>query len=193
MTSLLYKSSILWKENWLDFHLTGVIHAENGKTAILVRNNALDVVELVKSTFITAAQVSDRNLSVTVMTVYFPPSSDKEELVVRLSVTISKLKNSCVLVGGDINMRHRLWGPEVRDHRSNNKGLPFVDFLLETRLNVWNDPASPPTFVHVGESWIDVTVASDVLDYAAHSWRVITGTLSDHNYITYDLRHGERR
>ncbi|GBO35988.1 hypothetical protein AVEN_104957-1 [Araneus ventricosus] len=163
-----------------------VIHAENGKTAILVRNSALDVLELVKSSFITAAQVSDRNLSVTVISVYFPPSCDKE-LVARLSATISKLQSSCVIVGGDINMRHRLWGPEVRDHRSSNEGLPFVDFLLETRLNIWNDPASPPTFVQQGESWIDVTVASDVLDSAAHTWRVITGTLSDYNYITFDL------
>ncbi|GBN09073.1 hypothetical protein AVEN_126265-1 [Araneus ventricosus] len=84
-------------------------------------------------------------------------------------------------------MRQKLRGPEVRDHRNNEEGIPFADFLLETRQNVWNDPSAPPMFVHNGRAWIDVTVASDDLDYAAHSWQVLTGTLSDHNYISFDL------
>ncbi|KAF8789856.1 hypothetical protein HNY73_007765 [Argiope bruennichi] len=97
------------------------------------------------------------------------------------------LKSSRVIIGEDINMRHPLWGPVINDHRSADEGLPFVDFLTSTGLNIWNKPDSPPTFETVnGRSWIDITVASDVFDYAAPSWQVITSTLSDHNYITFD-------
>ncbi|GBN03723.1 hypothetical protein AVEN_164042-1 [Araneus ventricosus] len=69
-------------------------------------------------------------------------------------------------------MRHPLWGPTIRDHRSNEEGVPFVDFMIKHRLNVWNDPNSDPTFETTrAKSWIDVTVASEALDFAAHSWQ----------------------
>ncbi|GBM50182.1 hypothetical protein AVEN_50075-1 [Araneus ventricosus] len=165
-----------------------VIHTLGGKSAILVSNTALDVVELVKTTNITAVQISDRTRSVTVISIYFPPSSDKNELVASLSATLDILKSSCVLIGGDINMRHPLWGPVRKDHRSNDEGVPFVDFTIKHRLNVWNNPYSDPTFeTRQGKAWIDVTVASEALDYAAHTWQVNTGTLSDHNYLEYNL------
>ncbi|GBN92368.1 hypothetical protein AVEN_74448-1 [Araneus ventricosus] len=85
-------------------------------------------------------------------------------------------------------MRHPLWGPEVSYHRSSDEGLPFVDFIIKHRLNIWNDPNSDPTF-HTSrvQTWIDVTVASAVLDFAAHTWHVTTRTLSDHNYLKYNL------
>ncbi|GBN06996.1 hypothetical protein AVEN_87474-1 [Araneus ventricosus] len=55
-----------------------VVHAQGGKTAILVSNPALDVVELVKTVNITAAQISDRTLSVTVFSIYLPRVAIKE-------------------------------------------------------------------------------------------------------------------
>ncbi|GBN73933.1 hypothetical protein AVEN_22496-1 [Araneus ventricosus] len=59
-------------------------HAQGGKTAILVSNPALDVVELVKTVNIVGVQISDRTLSVAAFSIYFPPSSDKAELVAQL-------------------------------------------------------------------------------------------------------------
>ncbi|GBN66975.1 hypothetical protein AVEN_62849-1 [Araneus ventricosus] len=136
----------------VDGSLTGTklgwraVYAQGGKTAILVSNPALDVVELVKTVNIVGVQVSDRTLSVAVFSIYFPPSSDKAELVAQLSATLEGIKSSCILIGGDINMRHPLWGPEVKDHRSSDEGLPFVDFIIKHSLNIWNDPKSDPTF-----------------------------------------------
>ncbi|GBM64222.1 hypothetical protein AVEN_167252-1 [Araneus ventricosus] len=137
-----------------------VVHAQGGKTAILVSNPELDVVELVKTVNTAGTQISDRTLSVAVFSIYFPPSSDKSELVAQLSATLKGIKSSCVLIGGDINMRHPLWGPEVKDHKSSDEGLPFVDFITKHSLT---------------------------LDFAAHTWHVTTRTLSDHNYLEYNL------
>ncbi|GBN42415.1 Putative protein in type-1 retrotransposable element R1DM [Araneus ventricosus] len=165
-----------------------VVHAQGGETAILVSNAALDVVELVKTQNITAAQISDRTLSVAVFSIYFSPSSDRTELVAQLSATLESIKSSCVLIGGDINMRQPLWGLVIRDHRSNEEGVPFVDFIIKHRLNVWNDPNSDLTYETTrAKSWIDITVASEALDFATHTWQVTTRTLSDHNYLEYNL------
>ncbi|GBN68193.1 hypothetical protein AVEN_116065-1 [Araneus ventricosus] len=164
------------------------IHAQGGKSAILVSNPAIDVVELVKTVNIVGAQISDRTLSVAGFSIYFPPSSDKAELVAQLSATLEGINSSCVLIGGDIYMRHPLWGPELKDHRSSDEGLPFVDFIIKHSLNIWNDPNSDTTFhTERAKSWIDITVASAVLDFAAHSWQVTTRNLSDHNYLEYNL------
>ncbi|GBN29313.1 hypothetical protein AVEN_71907-1 [Araneus ventricosus] len=164
------------------------IHAQGGKAAILVSNQALDVIELVKTVNIVGVQISDRTLSVAVFSIYFPPSSNKTELVAQLSATLTGLRSSSVLIGGDINMRHQLWGPRVSDHRSSDEGLPFVDFVIKHGLNIWNDPNSDPTFHTTRvQTWIDVTVASAALDFAAHTWQVTTRTLSDHNYLEYNL------
>ncbi|GBN95466.1 hypothetical protein AVEN_29596-1, partial [Araneus ventricosus] len=85
-------------------------------------------------------------------------------------------------------MRHQLWGPRVSDHRSSDEGLPFVDFVIKHGLNIWNDPNSDPTFHTTRvQTWIDVTVASAALDFAAHTWQVTTRTLTDHNYLEYNL------
>ncbi|GBN58397.1 hypothetical protein AVEN_95893-1 [Araneus ventricosus] len=73
------------------------VHAQGDKAAILVSNPALDVVELVKTVNITAAKISDRTLSVAVFSIYFPPSSDKAELVAQISATLERIKRSCVL------------------------------------------------------------------------------------------------
>ncbi|GBM65132.1 Retrovirus-related Pol polyprotein from type-1 retrotransposable element R1 [Araneus ventricosus] len=120
-----------------------------------------------------------------------PKSSDKNELVASLSATLdrdAKLKSPCVLIGGDINMRHPLWGPVRKEHRRNDEGVPFVNFIIKHRLNVWKNPDSDATFeTRQGKAWIDVTVASEALDYAAHTWEENTGTLSDHNYLEYNL------
>ncbi|GBN08384.1 hypothetical protein AVEN_84213-1 [Araneus ventricosus] len=164
------------------------VHAQGGKKAILVSNPALDVIELVKTVNIVRVQISDRTLSVAVFLVHFPPSSDKTELVAQLSATLSGLNSSCILIGGDINMRQQLWGPKVSDHRSSDEGLPFVDFIIKHGLNIWNDPNSDPTFQTTRvQTWINVTVASAALDFAAHTWRVTTRTLSDYNYLEYNL------
>ncbi|GBN66981.1 hypothetical protein AVEN_62855-1 [Araneus ventricosus] len=163
------------------------VHAKGGKTAILVSNPALDVMELVKTVNIVGVQISDRTLSVAVFSIYFPPSSDKTELVAQLSATLEGINSSCILIGGDINM---LGGPEVSDHRSSDEGLPFVDFIIKHSLNIWNDPNSDPTFHTTrARTWIDVTVASAALDFAAHTWHVTTRTLSDHNYLEYKVSH----
>ncbi|GBN93130.1 Putative protein in type-1 retrotransposable element R1DM [Araneus ventricosus] len=85
-------------------------------------------------------------------------------------------------------MRHPLWGPEVSHHRSSDERLPFVDFVIQHRLNIWNDPNSDPTFHTTrSQSWIDVTAASAALDFAAHTWHVTTRTLNEHNYLEYNL------
>ncbi|GBN08396.1 hypothetical protein AVEN_84224-1 [Araneus ventricosus] len=85
-------------------------------------------------------------------------------------------------------MRHSLWCPVIRDHRSNDEGVPFVDFITKHHLSVWNDPNSNPTFETTrAKSWIDITGASEALYFAAHTWQVTTHTLSDHNYFEYNL------
>lgn len=76
-----------------------------------------------------------------------------------------------------------VWGNNVND----NRGHLVIDFMNSWDLAIINDPNCWPTFSSVlGESWIDLTLVSDV--NLVSNWSVIdVTTLSDHEYICFQI------
>ncbi|KAH7949273.1 hypothetical protein HPB49_006936 [Dermacentor silvarum] len=87
------------------------------------------------------------------------------------------------ILGGDLNAKHVLWGPEPGDMR----GAQLVQFVNANSLQILNSPASLPTFeTSYARSWIDVTRASVSLASPGFTWLVSDrDNLSHHRYIEF--------
>lgn len=89
-----------------------------------------------------------------------------------------------LLLGGDFNAKHVLWGSAATDRR----GRSIEQYLSANNLEVVNR-GSAPTFCN-GRHWsvIDVTVASPQVARMVEDWKVSPEeTMSDHKYIEFRL------
>lgn len=164
-----------------------VIHQKEGKAAVAISDVTLRATEVYTSARIAAAEFGDATGRTTVVSFYFPPREDIRLGLEELEALLDRIGGGKIVLGGDTNAHDPLWGP-VSSHRGTGRGSEMTSFLLRRGLTLWNDPHSAPTFVGPnGSSWIDVTFSSASLNYAAGSWKVVESTLSDHNYIAFDL------
>lgn len=78
-----------------------------------------------------------------------------------------------LLIGMDSNGHSPSWGPG--NVRCNHVGHQIEDFTIRHKLQILNDPDSPPTFVSNVRSfsWIDVSAASSSLAHLCQGWQVI--------------------
>ncbi|GBN38144.1 Putative protein in type-1 retrotransposable element R1DM [Araneus ventricosus] len=165
-----------------------ILSAENAKVLVAVRNNNINIIARHVSREIVIADLFDCNGQITVDSIYFPPSKDKTRAISDLEASIKDLDTSKLVLGGDINMRSILWGPDIPDHRAADDGGPFVDFILKYSLQIINNPDSPSTFESKnGKSWIDVTVSSRGLHNKISNWTVNKNVFSDHSYLSFDI------
>lgn len=90
-----------------------------------------------------------------------------------------------IIIAGDFNAKHAVWGQEVSDAR----GSQLIDFTSQHGLAVLNDPLSPPTYeTAYVSSWIDVTLATPALLSDGYSWEVSEDdSLSEHRYIQVSI------
>ncbi|XP_072140757.1 uncharacterized protein [Dermacentor andersoni] len=91
-----------------------------------------------------------------------------------------------ILVMGDLNAKHAMWGPRAND----NRGSRVIKFAAARELVVLNDAASsppppPPTYCNIyTASWIDVTLATPALVRRGYKWSVsLDVTFSEHRAI----------
>ncbi|GBN84699.1 Retrovirus-related Pol polyprotein from type-1 retrotransposable element R1 [Araneus ventricosus] len=160
----------------------------DGKTIIAIRNKTISAVVRHKSQNIVAVELSNGQENFTVFSIYFPPSMNKNTAILKLEEVIFNISTQKCIISGDINMRNELWGPAVSDHRAQDNGGPFVDFILKHNLDIHNNPTSEPTFEGPrGHSWIDITVSTCNISAKVQDWRVYKYSSSDHNFIHFKL------
>lgn len=90
-----------------------------------------------------------------------------------------------VIVAGDFNAKNPLWGGTETDTR----GERLLGLAAHYNLTILNTGLKPTRERADQESYIDVTMRSEALAQKITAWKVIDEeTLSDHNYITFDLK-----
>lgn len=91
-------------------------------------------------------------------------------------------------MGGDFNAKSPLWGSPIEDRR----GSILAEWMARMNLMVMN-VGNKPTFQRdASQSIIDITIAKERAGRLVSGWRVLEEeTLSLHNYIRYDVSHGE--
>ncbi|GBM17987.1 hypothetical protein AVEN_238386-1 [Araneus ventricosus] len=123
-----------------------IVAALNGKAIIIIRNKNLSILTRCVSQNTVIADISDGTQTITVVSVYIPHSSNKNSGILKFEDIFRNINFSHILIGGDFNMRHELWGPEIHNHRISDQAAPLVSFILKYGLIIWNDKDSEPTF-----------------------------------------------
>ncbi|KAH7933569.1 hypothetical protein HPB49_014024 [Dermacentor silvarum] len=107
------------------------------------------------------------------------------------AIALSRTRN--VIIAGDYNAKHPLWGPCAGDER----GTRLLEFMAPNRLIMLNDPQSQPTYeTKYAASWIDVTMVTPSVVAAGYSWAVRDDlTYSEHRNVEVQIGagQGERR
>ncbi|GBO31256.1 hypothetical protein AVEN_77449-1 [Araneus ventricosus] len=165
-----------------------VLVADGGKVLVAIRNKNINVIARHIGKEIVVADLLCGTTTLTVISFYIPPSQNKIQAISHLEEVIENLNITSFILGGDINMRSLLWGPDIPDHRASDDGGPFVDFILKHGLNIINDPNSASTFeTKNGQSWIDITVSTSLLSDKIRDWKVTKEVFSDHSSLTYKI------
>ncbi|KAH7963872.1 hypothetical protein HPB52_023745 [Rhipicephalus sanguineus] len=110
-----------------------------------------------------------------------PPFDVCPPILDELSAVLRSARSPNVILAGDFNAKHQLWGPMETDER----GLQLAQFVLSSDLVPLNDATSLPTFeTPYSASWIDVTFATPSVMSAGYEWFVGEDTtFSEHRLV----------
>lgn len=108
-----------------------------------------------------------------------PISDDLKDLV-----NFCKLNNKQLLIGGDANAHHTIWGSS----NINNRGECLVDFMISNSLELLNR-GNKPTFINkIRQEVLDITLCSSFICDKITDWHVSQETsMSDHQHIRYNI------
>lgn len=96
-----------------------------------------------------------------------------------------RTRNENAIVAGDFNAKSPQWGMHYTDKR----GETVTEWMAANDLTVANVGKKPTFEVQGYSSILDLTMATANIGKAISNWEVSDKeTLSDHNYITYDLK-----
>ncbi|XP_075530117.1 uncharacterized protein LOC142563448 [Dermacentor variabilis] len=154
---------------------------EEPLSAIFVRQPDFDVFPVYVSRRVVAVRCSTRDREWMLVAAYAPPHVSIEPTLDEISDCLDGGKTPEVLVMGDFNAKHAMWGPRANDNRSSR----LIEFAAAHGLVVLNDAASPPTYSTLyTDSWIDVTLATPALVRRGYRWCVSPDeTFSEHRAI----------
>ena len=131
-------------------------------------------------------KMKNKRIEMVVASAYFP--GDASDLPP--SREVEALTQWCrqmrlpLLLGGDFNAKHLLWGST----HSERRGESIIDFLARNNLDIINRGNSPTFNNGRHQSVIDVTIASSAISTLVMEWRVTNElTMSDHKYIEFTL------
>lgn len=93
------------------------------------------------------------NKNYIIINIYVPPSSQLDISLIKLEFYLRKYWNSRLIIAGDLNAKHSLWGLQKIDHR----GEILLNFINKYELTILNNPDSLSTYAStLGTSWIDM-------------------------------------
>lgn len=126
--------------------------------------------------------------SIWLASVYFPNPGPIPSEGVKNLTRDSGAAGRQLLLCGDVNAHHVLWGSTD----INERGESLVEFLLATGLYICNR-GNDPTFVTVNRREVlDVTFATDSLFDKIDGWKVLEDhSFSDHRYIEFSILEKE--
>jgi len=148
------------------------VEGKRGGVATFIRDNmSYSVLDSHADFEAITVKIKTRNGYITVVNIYIPPEPE-----INFSNFESFLMHRNMVLVGDLNAKHRIWGSPASDTRGNR----IEELLDRQNLCVIND--GRPTYVRPGcePSHLDVTVASNNLALGC-TWGVGDSTLgSDH-------------
>ncbi|KAH7986374.1 hypothetical protein HPB49_025988 [Dermacentor silvarum] len=155
------------------------------RVVLLARAPGFDLFPLYVSQHVVAVGCESAGQAFIVIATYAPPHRPIDPILDELNQCFSRYSSSNVILAGDFNAKHALWGPPPGDPR----GVQLVQFACANDLCILNSPDSPPTFeTPYAHSWIDVTLASVPLTRNGYMWSVSDAdTLSDHRYLVFSF------
>ncbi|KAH7963907.1 hypothetical protein HPB52_023780 [Rhipicephalus sanguineus] len=165
----------------------GYAVAEDPQAIVVTRNPPFDVCPVHVSTNVVAIFCESESFDFVFVSAYAPPHSPLEPILDELSAVLRSARSPNVILAGDFNAKHQLWGPMETDEG----GLQLAQFVLSSDLVPLNDATSSPTFeTPYSASWIDVTFATPSVTSAGYEWLVSEDTtFSEHRLV--EVRVGE--
>ncbi|KAH7963900.1 hypothetical protein HPB52_023773 [Rhipicephalus sanguineus] len=149
--------------------------------AVVTRNPPYDVCPICVTTNVVAIYCEAQGFSFLFVSVYAPPHSSLHPTLDILSDILRSARTPNIIVAGDFNAKHRMWGPTDPDER----GLQIAQFSLANDLISLNDDQSLPTFETLyAASWIDLTFATPSVLASGFRWTVRDDTtFSEHRVV----------
>ncbi|GBN06598.1 hypothetical protein AVEN_226360-1 [Araneus ventricosus] len=83
------------------------------KVLFAVRNKEISMITRHIGNNLVAVELAVGADMFKIVSMYFPPSSNKNQLVRELEDALEKLRSHKVIIAGDANIRSSLWGPEL--------------------------------------------------------------------------------
>ena len=125
--------------------------------------------------------------SLSIASCYISPARSRRafnRVLADLGDAISQCRDR-VIIGGDFNAKSHLWGSSL----VNARGRDVENWLAGLDLRIVNRGSVPTCVSPQGTSIVDITMASPDLLGGISGWHVVEDveTLSDHNYIVYDV------
>jgi ribonuclease HI len=138
--------------------------------------------------------VTWKGLHLLLVNIYLKPKTDITDTLSALSSLISSRSDRNIIIAGDWNSRHMMWGDAVNDRRSGE----VLTFLAEHDLEVQQNTSDIPTFIHnnAGHSYIDfvatrirdpLSVTVTTLPEVTHDHRPLRITITSQVNLTSEL------
>jgi len=162
-------------------------HLEDLWVVSIIANNEIGIFQLGFSDtqHVMCFQVILGNCDFYVINAYCQFSLELEPILCDIESIIKKLNNNRIIVVMDANAKSRIWHADETDER----GKILEEFLFANKLYVINEIDNPSTYFSThGESNIDVTIVSESMINFCKNWKVIDGSVSDHNLILFDVK-----
>lgn len=144
----------------------------------------IDILELQEFTSlnIVAISIGNHPSSWILVNVYAEKTGSMTEILRVLSNLIHSYPIPLILVG-DFNAHHPLWGSPDMD----NRGEQLLAFMVANRLDLLNKPELGPTFQTIrAEGYIDLSMARDI---GTTAWTILEDdSLSDHKIISISIK-----
>lgn len=167
----------------------------NWAAVVVLDNSATITVDPALQTDCLAVAILDTDKGpLALMSAYIPPRADIAPHLTRLAAVIRALPTTRLVLAGDFNAWHTLWGSA----RTNDRGEALADLLAELDLEVLNE-GSEPTF----QAWragrehssrVDVTFCDGQLLSRVLKWSIHAGaTTSAHAAIEIVLAEQPQR
>lgn len=171
-----------------NFSLSFTIIANKHKTrsAIIITIRNINFIIITQLRDITAISIYYNNCISIFLNIYSPPSGNFNDIIDLLESYLVKNRNEHVIITGDFNAKHDLWGKQ----RCDNRRMMLIDLMAKHHIYLVNDNSNPPTyFSTLGQSWIDLVMLNEHADARRiTNFRINDDVqLSDHRLITFDI------
>lgn len=146
---------------------------------------------------ITINTSANSTKEILISSIYCPATNDTGRNIpdpitdtIRKIVEYGKTKNAGIIIGGDFNAHHALWGNPT----DNRRGQNVIDYITVEQINILNEGIKPT----YSNSWasrntnrtvIDLTLCNNIAREIVNKWHVTDIIqLSDHKAINFTLK-----